>query len=105
MASCVRRGWTERVIYRPGKPGLAPREIDALVERVGPEQVMSGQAMGIHVTALNDAVDGIPTDPSLSDVGTDALDVAERRGGPLVSRSIQRFLQADDPELTTVLVI
>ncbi len=102
MASYTRLRQTEKVVYRPSRSGLRPRTIDALVERPGMDPIQHGQATAIRITALNDELVGIPSDPRLSDVGRDRLDVAERRNGPPVSRSIHRFAGQDDPDFVTI---
>lgn len=95
MAIWERLGWTEKVLYRPAKSGLRAREITVLVERAGSETVMSGKAPAFRVTALNDELDGIPSNPAISDAGGDRIDVAERLGGPRVTRGLQRFTDQD----------
>jgi hypothetical protein len=95
LALWQRQGQTEQVTYRPAKTGQAAREITVLVERPGAEPVMNGRAPGFRVTALNDEQVGIPSAPSLSDVGRDTLDVAERLGGTAVARGVQRFVEQD----------
>ncbi len=104
MAAMKDRSMTEQVIYRPGKDSFRSREITALVDREGSKDLMQGQAQGSSVTVLNDEIEGIPTDPRISDVGTDRIDVAERLGGPRSSRSIQRFAD-QSPDWVTVEVL
>jgi hypothetical protein len=95
MSAWERSGWTEKVVYRPSKPGLQVREILAVVDRQGPDAVMNEKAFKCHVTTLNDDRLGVPSDPRLSDAKKDGLDVADRIGGPLVRRGIHQFVLSE----------
>jgi len=104
MANWRRQGLTEQVTYRPSRDGLEPREITALIDRPGADGILSGAAPGFHVTALNDPDDGIPSDPALSDAGSDRIDLAERVGGTATPRALRRFA-AQDADFVTVEVL
>ena len=52
------------------------------------------------MTALNDPDDGIPSDPTLSDAGSDRIDLAERVGGTATSRAMRRFASQDSDFVT-----
>lgn len=100
MAAWVRQGQTERIVYRPLRPELLPREIDALIDRNGMATVMNAQAPAFLITVLNDPVVGIPSSSQLSDIGGDLVDVAERHGDDRVSRGLQRFVDQDGDFVT-----
>ena len=104
MAEMGARGMAERVLYRPSSEGIADREIWALVDRKGPQDHMSGNAKGFELTVLNDEEHGIPSAPTLSDMGKDQVDVAERIGGELAARNIREVLK-QDPDMMTLFVM
>ncbi|HUT60767.1 MAG TPA: hypothetical protein VNA25_23220 [Phycisphaerae bacterium] len=93
LSTLKRLGATEQVTYRPCS-GQA-RQIDVLVERQTPADMMHAMAPEMTVTALNDAAAGIAT--GSIDAGADRLEIAERLGGPAASRGIQQIAgqQAD----------
>ena len=96
LAAWLSEGQTEEAVYRPALDGLDARTITVVVHREAVEPLGHGRAMRFRVTAINDAELGIPADPSLSDVGADRIDVAERLGGTAVSRGFQRFVNQDE---------
>jgi len=100
MAKFNGLGQTEDVVYRPAQG--SPRQITALVDRQAPEGVMNSTVFPLRVTVLNDQFKGI--DPAQMDRGTDRLDVAERIGGELSTRAIQRIVDQDS-EFATLEVI
>jgi len=95
LAAYVRQGQTEPAIYRPARDELPARTLDVLVDRNPGETIQQGRAVGFRVTALNDELLGIPSNPLLSDLGADRIDLAERIGGTAVSRSIQQLAEHD----------
>jgi hypothetical protein len=100
LATQARLGLTERVLYRPGRAGLLPREIDAQVNRLPSQEVGHSRTMVYTVTALNDEVLGIPSDPRLSDTGTDRIELADRIGGELAPKAVGRFTSQDNDWVT-----
>lgn len=106
LAAFKRQGQTETVTYRPGRAVLANRStrqatIDVLVDRLAPEIELQAGHPVFHVTALNDADCGIPSDPALSDRQSDKVDVAERIGGAPIPRGMPRFV-SQDPDWVTL---
>jgi hypothetical protein len=80
-------------------------------------QVLDGRAFVCRVTVLNDLDVGINSAPPVAatettpaiaglDVGSDLMDVAERIGGPAVTRAIRKPVQYEqDIDFFTVEVI
>ena len=96
MAAWKAMGWTEDVVYSPGRGGAPARTITVIVDRGGEEALpQHGQAELMHVTAINGEPEGISSDPELSDVGADRLAVALRRGGTPATRGLGKFVQQD----------
>jgi hypothetical protein len=95
LASMVRQGLTESVIYRPS--GGTARTIDAVVDRPGPQQMPgSGQPVRsdrIEITVLNDATLGI----SRAEIngGADTLDIARAVGGAAATRALGKPTEED----------
>lgn len=95
LAAYTRQERTETAIYRPARAGLAARSIEVLVDRDPGEAVQQGRATGFRVTALNDELLGIPSNPMLSDFGADRIDLPERVGGTAASRGIHQLAEHD----------
>jgi len=100
MAMWKRLGWTEKVIYRPARAGIMPREIDAVVVRPGTRDTLNTVSPAFTVTVLNDQADGVPSDDRLSDLGKDRIEVAKRMGGPRTPRGIDHVAEQDQDFLT-----
>jgi len=96
MAAEKARGRTEEIIYRPA--GGDAREITVMVARETPDETMHATAPVIRVTALNDEDAGIT--PADIDTGSDGIDVAERLGGTVQTRSIRRITEQDSEFVT-----
>jgi hypothetical protein len=93
-------GETETVQFVP--EGGPRRPIEALVNREPPVDVGSSQGPALELMALNDAVAGLPPPASL-DLRADRIEVAERFGGPVRSRSLVRIAAADADWVTVEL--
>jgi hypothetical protein len=93
------RGRAEMVLYRPTNG--RPRVIIGLIDREGPQDVLTTLTPQIVVTVLNDERYGIPS--KLLDTGTDRLDVAERIGHPSEPRAIQS-VRSHDADWVSVVV-
>ena len=91
MTMLQRLDLTETLMYRPA--GGAGRSIVTLIDRDEPQTFMQGVAAGMRINVLNDAALGI--DAAAMNVGADRIDVAERIGGPVKSRAIQRPISQD----------
>ena len=96
MTEYERMGLTETVVYHP-YDGKA-RSIDALVNRDQMMDALNTQMVEVHVTVMNDQIYGIV--PHLMDRGADQLEVAERHGGDLETREIQRIISQDEEWVT-----
>lgn len=95
MAIAKRQGLSEDVIFHPSASGLVARTVTVIVDRDEPDGLPHGQANLLYVTALNDEIDGISSDPRLTDTENDRIEVAQRLGGPTTMRSLGRFVQQD----------
>lgn len=96
MTRLAAQGQTENVGYVAS--GQDVRTIQATVDRGAAEPLMQGQAFGVQVAVLNDALLGI--DAVTMDVGSDRIELAERVGGTAKTRGIQRIVSQDADFLT-----
>lgn len=86
--------FAETVVYRP-KTG-ATRSIQAVVDRDPPAFLAEAAGFlvnGCHVIVRNSVTAGMAASELL--VGGDRLDVADRPGGTLITRTVTRIVQQD----------
>tara|TARA_Y100000310_G_scaffold66694_1_gene62041 strand:- start:144 stop:479 length:336 start_codon:yes stop_codon:yes gene_type:complete len=90
---------SEEIVFMPN--GGIPRTITALVDREGSDEYASAASVRIRVKVLADVVLGVQN-ADVIDRGRDRIQVADRRGGALVTRGIHSFPAQDDPDFLVI---